>query len=54
MYPNTVYSIELNTTVNLPEWGKDIRIMLEEDAIWRTNGLKYINGRQKEIIAIGG
>jgi hypothetical protein len=27
---NTVYAIELNTTVKLEEWSKDICIMLEE------------------------
>jgi Xaa-Pro aminopeptidase len=29
LYNNTVYAIELNTTVKLEEWNKDIRIMLE-------------------------
>ena len=28
--PNTVYAIELNTTITIPEWKRDIRIMLEE------------------------
>ncbi len=27
---NTAYAIELNTTVFIEEWDKDIRIMLEE------------------------
>ncbi|WP_375252348.1 M24 family metallopeptidase, partial [Dokdonia donghaensis] len=30
LYENTGYAIELNTTVKIPEWNKDIRIMLEE------------------------
>ncbi len=28
--PNMVYAIELNTTINVPEWKRDIRITLEE------------------------
>ena len=27
---NTAYAIELNTKVYIKEWGKDVRIMLEE------------------------
>ena len=30
LHKNTVYAIELNTTVAIKEWNKDIRIMLEE------------------------
>lgn len=49
LYPNTAYSIELNATVNVPEWNKDIRIMLEEDAFFDGNDVKYIDGRQTEL-----
>ncbi len=54
LYPNTVYAIELNTTVEIPEWNKDIRIMLEEAGFWGENGFKYVNGRQTTIIPISG
>lgn len=54
LYPNTVYAIELNTTVAIPEWNKDIRIMLEEAGYWGENEFKYVNGRQTEIIPIPG
>ncbi|WP_040506702.1 M24 family metallopeptidase [Gillisia limnaea] len=52
LYPNTVYAIELNTTVNIPEWGKDIRIMLEEAGFWGEDGFRYVNGRQKKLLLI--
>ncbi|MFL1895167.1 M24 family metallopeptidase [Aquimarina sp. 2-A2] len=52
LYPNTVYAIELNTTVNVPEWNKDIRIMLEEAGFWGEDGFRYVNGRQTELISI--
>lgn len=49
---NTAYSIELNSTSNIPEWKKDIRIMLEEDAYFDAQGVRYIQDRQKEIYLI--
>ena len=49
---NTVYAIELNTTVKLEEWNKDIRIMLEEAGFFGKSGFKYVNGRQQTIKAI--
>ena len=52
LYPNTVYAIELNTTVNIPEWNKDIRIMLEEAGYWGDGEFRYVNGRQTELITI--
>ncbi|MGE0587505.1 MAG: M24 family metallopeptidase [Cyclobacteriaceae bacterium] len=52
LHLNTAYSIELNCTVNIPEWKKDIRVMLEEDAYFDKSGVNYIDGRQTEIILI--
>lgn len=49
----TVYAIELNTSVHIPEWNRDIRIMLEEAGYWGENGFRYVNGRQTSIIPIG-
>ena len=49
---NTAYSIELNASSMMPEWKKEIRIMLEEDAYFDENGVRYINDRQKEIYLI--
>ena len=52
LYSNTVYAIELNTTVTIPEWNKDIRIMLEEAGFWGENGFRYVSGRQEKIIPV--
>jgi hypothetical protein len=50
---NTAYAIELNAKVKLPEWNnKEIRIMLEEQAVFTPEGVRYINGRQKEFLLI--
>ncbi|AZQ58434.1 M24 family metallopeptidase [Maribacter sp. MJ134] len=50
--PNTVYAIELNTTITIPEWNRDIRIMLEEAGFFGANGFRYVNGRQTELMLI--
>ncbi len=49
---NTVYAIELNTTIYIPEWKRDIRIMLEEAGFFSENGFRYVNGRQTELLLI--
>lgn len=50
---NTAYSIELNAAVEITEWKKTIRIMLEEDGFFDDKGtFRYIDGRQTEIIGI--
>jgi len=45
----TAYSIELNAETSVPEWGKPVRIMLEEDGYFDENGFRYIAGRQKAL-----
>jgi len=50
--PNTVYAIELNTTITIPEWKRDIRIMLEEAGFYGENGFRYVNGRQTALFLI--
>jgi len=52
LYPNTVYAIELNTTVAIPEWNKELRIMLEEAGFWGESGFNYVNDRQTELLLI--
>ena len=52
LHPNTVYAIELNTTVHIPEWNRDIRIMLEEAGFYGESGFRYVNGRQTELYLI--
>jgi hypothetical protein len=49
LHPNTVYAIELNTTVHISEWNKDIRIMLEEAGFFSETEFRYVNGRQEQI-----
>ncbi|MEZ4703033.1 MAG: M24 family metallopeptidase [Rhodothermales bacterium] len=49
LHPNTAYSIELNTTVAIPEWSKDVRVMLEEDAFFDGAAVRYIDGRQTAL-----
>lgn len=52
LYPNTAYSIELNNATDLPEWGKEIRIMLEEEAFFDGNNVIYMDGRQTQFHTI--
>ena len=49
---NTVYAIELNTTISIPEWKRDIRIMLEEAGFYGADGFRYVNGRQTDLLLI--
>lgn len=49
LHKNTVYAIELNVTVNIPKWQKDIRIMLEEAGYFGDNVFEYVNERQTAI-----
>jgi len=49
LHVNTVYAIELNTTVFIEQWNRDIRIMLEEAGFYGTEGFRYVNQRQEAI-----
>lgn len=49
LHVNTVYAIELNTTVFIEQWNRDIRIMLEEAGFYGTEGFRYVNKRQEAI-----
>ncbi|MDY7394777.1 M24 family metallopeptidase [Aureibaculum sp. 2210JD6-5] len=52
LYKNTAYAIELNTTVHIKEWDRDIRIMLEEPGFFGKGGFRYIDNRQENIHVI--
>ncbi len=52
MHFNTAYSIELNASVYVIEWKKEIKIQLEEDGYFDETGFRYIDGRQNEIILV--
>ncbi|MFQ3340425.1 MAG: hypothetical protein ACI9TK_000076 [Flavobacteriaceae bacterium] len=49
----TAYAIELNAKVFIPEWQREVRIMLEESGYFGVNGFRYVNGRQKNLLLIG-
>lgn len=49
LHANTAYSIELNAASFIPQWGKEIRIMLEENAIFDGTKVSYMDGRQTEF-----
>ena len=49
MHKDTAYSIELNAATHIPAWNKEVRIMLEEDAFFDGNTVKYLSGRQREF-----
>ena len=52
LHYNTAYAIELNAAVFIEEWNKEVRIMLEEDAVFTDTGVHYIDGRQTELMLI--
>ena len=50
IWPHTAYSVELSVLVDVPEWeGKQVRIMLEEDAYFDGATLQFLDGRQTEL-----
>ncbi len=50
---NTAYAIELSIVETVPEWGgQEVRIMLEEDAVFEDGRVEYIDGRQTELRVI--
>jgi Xaa-Pro aminopeptidase len=47
LYYDTCYAIELNARVPIPEWNNQIvRIALEQDAVFTSTGVHYLDGRQ--------
>ncbi|SHH04901.1 M24 family metallopeptidase [Massilia sp. CF038] len=54
LHYRTAYSIELNAQSMLPEWGKNVRIMLEEDGYFDQAGFRYLSGRQTDMHLIPG
>jgi Xaa-Pro aminopeptidase len=49
LHYNTAYSIELNAATFIPQWNKEIRIMLEEEALFDKQGVNYLDGRQTQF-----
>ncbi len=52
LFENTAYSIELFAATEVKEWGKIVRIMLEEDGVYGENGFYFLDGRMEEILTI--
>ena len=52
LYANTAYSIELYAESPVESWDKPVRIMLEEDAFFDGETVRFIDGRQKAIFTI--
>ncbi len=52
LFPHTAFSIELNAASKIPEWGKEVRIMLEEDGFFDGKGFYFIGGRAQKLINI--
>lgn len=52
LFENTAYSIELFAATEVKEWGKIVRIMLEEDGVFTKDGFYFLDGRMEEILPI--
>jgi len=50
LYADTCYAIELNVTAVVPEWGdQEIQLALEQDAVFTSKGVRFLEGRQTEF-----
>jgi len=53
LHLNTCYAIELNNGSIVPEWGgEEVKIYLEEDAVFTSDGCRFIDGRETELYLI--
>ncbi len=53
LHPHTAHSIELNAALPVAEWGgKTVRFMLEEDAYFDGETVRYIDPRQEALLLI--
>ncbi|MEM1422900.1 MAG: M24 family metallopeptidase [Planctomycetota bacterium] len=53
LHDRTAYAIELSILETVPEWGgMEVRIMLEEDAVFEGGEVRYLDGRQTELRVI--
>lgn len=53
LHPMTAHSIELNARVAVPEWdGQEVRIALEEDAIFDGETTRYLDPRMERLLLI--
>jgi Xaa-Pro aminopeptidase len=53
LFPNTVYSIELSVSRNIPEWGNArISMGLEDEAVFTKDGARWVDGYPKMFYLI--
>jgi Xaa-Pro aminopeptidase len=53
LFPDTVYSIELNVVAAVAEWGgQDVQFALEQDAAFTRSGTAFLDRRQTELLLI--
>ena len=53
LYPDAVFSIELNVRAAVPEWNnQDVQIALEQDAAFVKSGVSFLDKRQTELYLI--
>ena len=54
LFDDTCHSIELNVRYDIPEWGgKEVRMALEQDAVFTGGKLRFLAGRQKRLHLVG-
>jgi hypothetical protein len=54
LFDDTCYAIELNVVKAIPEWGgQEVRMALEEDAVFTSGALQWLHGRQTRLHLIG-
>ena len=50
LFDDTCYAVELNIVKPVPEWqGQEIRMALEEDAVFAGGELRWLSGRQTQL-----
>ena len=50
---DAAWAIELNVTVDVPEWdGQAVRIMLEEGGLFTGENVRFLDGRQEQLLVI--
>jgi hypothetical protein len=53
LHNDTCYAIELNVKKPAPEWGgAEVKMLLEEDAIFTNGSLRWLNGKQTKLYLI--
>jgi Xaa-Pro aminopeptidase len=53
LYPDTCYALELNIAQRVPEWdNQEVFIFLEQTVAFTGENIKYLDGRQTELILV--